>query len=217
MAFPEITDINFSKDTDGKLVREMLDYAADQWQQRSQRRFRIEKLYNSYNGIVDEAEIDSITKTTGKKSKTKYVKYRLGRSKVKQLHGEFLEIPISAEVTSVNRDAQNEKMQKYKTMFGMSLAKPYLEKVREMGYDVFSGINIPEKSDKQYWDVNNFKLTNEIAMGTIINDKLNTQRLKTQFYQNFVDLTIAAEIFGKNERDADGIDTYRSILSLIHI
>lgn len=209
MAFPDITDIDFSKDQ--KKVKEMLDYAVDQYESRRERRARLEKLYSSYNGIIDKAEIDSIIKTTGKKSKTKYVKYRLGRTKMKQLHGEFLEIPIKAQVATVNREAQNEKMQKYKTMLGMAIAKPQIEQVRSMGYDVFPGMEIPDKSNKKFWDVNNFKLANERVMGTIIKDKLINQRLKTQFYQNFVDLTIAAEMFGKNERDADGIDTYRYI------
>jgi len=214
MAFPDITDKDFSKAGSSGYnqdVHDMLDYAAMQWDARSQRRQRLDKLYDSYNGLVDQSEINSIIKTTGKKSKTKYVKYRLGRSKLKQLHGEFLEIPIKAQVTSTNRDAKNEKMQKYKNMYGMSLAKASIEKVRAMGYNVFDGIEIPNKNDKTYWNINNFKLGNEIAMGTIIQDKLKNERLKSQFYHNFIDMTIAAEQHGKNERDINGIDTYRFI------
>lgn len=212
MAFPDVTDTDFTKNgSKNQQVREMLDYAVFQWEARGNRRARLNKLYNSYNGVVDQGEIDSIIKTTGKKSKTKYVKYRLGRAKLKQLHGEFLEIPIQAHVSSINRDAQNEKMQKYKNMLGMSIAKPYIERARGEGYNVFEGVQIPDKNDKTFWNMNNFKLGNEIVMGTIIKDKLKNERLKGQFYQNFVDLTIAAEVFGKNERDADGIDTYRFI------
>lgn len=209
MAFPDITDKDFSKDE--KASREAIDYAVLQWEARGERRQRLDKLYNSYNGKVDQAEIDSIVKTTGKKSKTKYVKYRLGRSKLKQLHGEFLEIPIQAMVRSTNRDAQNERMQKYKSMLGMSMAKPYLESVRSMGYNVFEGVKIPDRNDKGFWNINNFILTNEIVMNHLIEDKLMNERLKTQFYNNFVDLTIAAEVFGVNEKDVNGIDTYRFI------
>ncbi len=212
MSFPDITDTDFSLGgKDNRDVQAMLNYAANQWESRHTRRERLNKLYNAYNGHVDQNEIDSIIKTTGRKSKTKYIKYRLGRSKLKQLHGEFLEIPIKAHVTSINRDAQNEKMQKYQSMYGMSLAKPQIEKARAMGYNVFDGIEIPDKNDKAFWNVNNFKLANEIVMGTIIADKLLTERLKTQFYNNFVDMTIAAEVFGKNERDINGIDTHRAI------
>jgi len=210
--FPDITDKDFSlRGKENPDVKQMLDYAVLQWEARHDRRERVEKLYNSFNGIVDEAEINSIIKTTGKKSKTKYVKYRLGRSKLKQLHGEFLEIPIQPIVRSTNRDAQNERMQKYKKALALSVAKPFIEQARAMGYDVYSGVEIPDKNDKSFWNINNFKLANEIIMNHIIEDKLTNERLKSEFHANFVDLTIAAEVHGKNERDADGKDTYRFI------
>jgi hypothetical protein len=181
MPFPEVSDVDFSKDA--KLTREALDYA--------------EMQYN--------------VKSTGKKSKTKYIKYRLGRSKLKQLHGEFLEINLTPQVFSVNAEARNEKMAKYKKRLGMALAKPYIEKAREIGFDVYSGYNIPDREDPQYWTADNFKLANEIIIQDIIIDKLKTGKLKATFYQNFIDLTIGAEMFGKVERDRNGIDTFRYI------
>ena len=103
MGFPAITDKDYSKDgSDNKDVREILDYAVAQWNTRSERRKRLEKLYNSHNGVINENEIESIVKMTGQKSKTKYVKYRLGRSKLKQLHGEFLEINLTPTVTTLS-------------------------------------------------------------------------------------------------------------------
>ena len=117
MPFPEITDKDFSLGgTKNQDVHDILDYAVTQWESRYERRKRLEKLYNSHNGIIDQAEIESITKMTGQKSKTKYIKYRLGRSKLKQLHGEFLEISITPTVRTTNRDAQNRKMDKYKQL-----------------------------------------------------------------------------------------------------
>lgn len=212
MGFPAIADKDYSKGgSENKEVREILDYAVNQWQARSARRKRLELLYNSHNGIVNEKEIESIIKMTGKKSKTKYVKYRLGRSKLKQLHGEFLEINLTPTVSTTNRAAQNRKMEKYKMQLGLAISKPYIEKARSLGYDVFSGMKIPELNDKSKWTVNNFKLENEIAMQSIIDDKLINEKLKMQFYSNFVDMTIAAEIFGKVEKNVNGVDTYRSI------
>ena len=102
-------------------------------------------------------------------------------------------------------------MEKYKAQLGLALSKAYIEKARAMGYDVFSGMKIPDLKDKQKWSVNNFKLENEIAMQTIIDDKLVNEKLKMQFYSNFVDMTIAAEIYGKVERNINGIDTDRAI------
>jgi len=80
MLFPELTDKDYSeKGIENEDVHSILDYAVTQWDSRGERRKRLERLYNSHNGIIDEAEIDAITKMTGQKSKTKYDKYRLGR------------------------------------------------------------------------------------------------------------------------------------------
>ena len=215
MPFPEIDNYDFSVIDEGHQhnmrVQEALDWAVMQYHSRKDRHERIEKLYNAHNGVIDQSEINSIIKFTGKQSKTKYVKYRLGRSKLKLVHGEFLEISLDPMVTSVNRAARNERMQKYKRMLGLSLAKPYIQKSQENGYDVYNGINIPDREDENFWHVNNFKLSNEIAMQHIIDDKMKNLKLKSKFYPNFIDLTIAAEMFGKIERDANGIDTYRAI------
>ena len=80
-----------------------------------------------------------------------------------------------------------------------------------MGYDLYTGVNIPDRKDKSFWHINNFKLSNEMSMQHIIEDKMKNLKLKSKFYNNFIDLTIAAEMFGKVERNADGIDIYRPI------
>ena len=209
MPFPLITDVDFAND-DVK-TRAILDYAVSQWHAKDERIKRIGKLYDSHNGVADERETEAVTKSTGKESKTKYVKYRLGRTKLKQLHGEFLEISLTPTITTTNRDAINTKMTKYKNLLGLSIGKPFIEKTRELGYNVFPGMKIPDRSDKEAWNANNFKLTNELVMQNIIDDKMTTQRLKSIFYQNFIDLTITSEVYGKVERNINGIDTYRYI------
>jgi hypothetical protein len=212
MAFPDIVNVDFSKEgKNNEKVHEMLDYAVNQWYSRDQRLKKLSSLYDSHNGVFDPKEVENITKSTGKTSKTKYVKYRLGRTKLKQLHGEFLEITLEPTVRTVNREAINKKMSKYKELLGLSLAKREIEKVREMGYNVLNGMQIPDIDDKSAWNKNNFKLANEIVMQRIVEDKMATQRLKSRFHENFIDLTIASEIFGKVERDVNGIDTYRYI------
>lgn len=212
MPFPDIVEKDFSVGgKDNLQVHEALDYAINQWNSQESRIKKINSLYDSHNGITAQDEIDSITKSTGKLSKTKYIQYRLGRTKLKQLHGEFLEINIEPTVHTTNRDALNRKMNKYKIQLGLSLAKPQIEKVRSMGYDVFSGVKIPDRKDKNAWNARNFKLTNELVMQRIVDDKMKTQRLKSIFYYNFVDVTITSEMFGKVERNINGIDTFRFI------
>jgi hypothetical protein len=118
MPFPLITDVDFG--TDDVRTREVLDYAVSQWHAKDERIKRIGKLYDSHNGVADDRESQAVTKSTGKESKTKYVKYRLGRTKLKQLHGEFLEISLTPTVTTTNRDAVNAKMTKYRNLLGLS-------------------------------------------------------------------------------------------------
>lgn len=212
MPFPEVSDYDFSKGgPDNKKMREALDYAEKQHKHRSTEREKIEKLYNAYNGYLSKKEKNAKERSTGKQSKTKYVKYRLGRSKVKQLQGEFLEIRLTPTVRCINPEARNEEMQKYKQALGLSIAKPYIEKARGMGFKVYDGFNIPDQDDPDFWSVKNFKKANSLIMQDIILDKVKTTDLKIQLYHNFIDNLIAAKFGGKIERNSEGEDVYRYI------
>lgn len=212
MPFPEISDYDFSaKGHENEKTREALDYAEKQHAAKKQMRERLQKLYDAYNGIMDEKEHEAVTTATGKKSKTKYVKYRLGRSKMKQLHGEFLEINFTPTIRAINPEANNRRMDKYKKALGMAIAKPYIENIRQMGYEVFNGYNPPDLEDDKFWSMKNFKLANDIVMQDIVLDKVQNEDMKIKLHFNFIDLTIASMMFGKIERDANGIDTLRFI------
>ena len=141
MGFPKVDDHDFSQNGHrNDKMREALDYAEKQFQSKSKIRQRIDQLYDSYNGNIDPKKIKATTMSAGRQSKTKYVKYRLGRSKLKQLHGEFLEISITPTVRTINPEAVNEQMEKYKKLLGMAILKPQIEKAREMGYNLYDGI-----------------------------------------------------------------------------
>lgn len=212
MPFPVASDYNYAENgSDNKKMQEALNYAIMQYESRGTHQERLRKLYNSHNGIVDEAEIAAITKFTGKQSTTKYVKYRLGRSKIKLLHGEFLMLPLEPQVRTINQDSQNEKMDKYKTALGMAYAKPQLQQVREMGFNALEGMKLPDINDKAFWSIDNFKLANEIIMQVLIDKKIKKDKIKMQFFQNFIDLTIASEVYGKVEKNVNGKTNYRVI------
>lgn len=217
MEYPDIIDFDFAS-LDGsplgsnQRVRNIIDFAVSEHRQRNARLERMQDLYDAHNGIIgSDKAMESITKTTGKKSKTKYTKYRLGRSKIKLVHGEFLQMNIGASVHTLNREARNKKAQKYMTMLGMGLVKPELEKVRELGYDVFPGMKIPDPNDKKIWTADRFKTTNEKIIQKIIDDKVENESLKRTYHANFVDMTIVSEMFGKIEKDSTGKDTLRYI------
>lgn len=209
--FPDLIDNDFFLGNDSKDARAVIDYAVSHYNSNYQARMQMEKNYEDFNGFIRKEELDAIEKSTGKQSKTAFVKYKLGRPKMKLLHGEFLKQRISAQAVTINRNSVNKKMDKYKKAYGMSLAKEHIEKVREIGYDVFTGIKIQDKKDKQLWSLNNFKSQNEIVMNKILKDKLLTKKLKRVFYDNFVDMTITNIPFGKIEMDVNGIDSFRRI------
>ena len=212
MPFPIMSEHDFGSGGDqNKKMREAIDYAQAQYQSRIYEREQQRKLYNAYNGIIDEAEIASIVKFTGKQSKTKYVKYRLGRSKLKLLHGEFLMIPLAPQVRTINQEAQNEKMQKYQTALAMAHTKDQLQSVRNMGFDVFPGMEIPDKNNEEIWNPDNFKLTNEIIMQVIIDKFIKNKKIKRDFLLNFIDMTINGRAYGKIEMDMNNRVVYRVI------
>jgi hypothetical protein len=217
MEYPEIIDYDFSVEDKSELgsnakARQIVEFAISEYLARNFLRERMTRLYNAHNGIItDEAETESIVKTTGLRSKTKYVKYRLGRSKLKLVQGEFLQINLGASVFTINRDAQNKKANRYKEQLGMALVKPQLEKARGMGYNVFPGMKLPDMENRKIWTADNFKTRNEMIMQGIIDDKLETESLKRTLHQNFIDLTIVSEVHGKIERSPQGIDTFRYI------
>lgn len=212
MAFPIASDYNFAQGGDSNIkMREAIDHAVLQHEGRRTHLQRLKKLYNSHNGIIDESEIEAITKFTGRTSKTKYVKYRLGRSKLKLLHGEFLMLPLEPQVRTVNQDAKNQKMSKYKESLAMAYTKDQIEQVRAMGFDVLKGMKIPSLEDKDYWTIDNFKLANEIIMQVLLEKKIKKEKIKREFHHNFVDLTITSEMYGKVEKDINGKVIYRVI------
>jgi len=212
MGFPKVDDYDFGQNGHrNEKMREALDYAEKQFKSKSKIRERIDTLYDAYNGNINPKKVQATTMSAGKISKTKYVKYRLGRSKLKQLHGEFLEISITPTVSTINPEAVNEQMEKYKKLLGMAILKPQIEKAREMGYNLYDGFNIPEKDNPNTWNIKNFKRANQEIMQDIINDKVKNEELRLQLYNNFIDITIAAQMMGRVERDANGIDTFRFI------
>ena len=209
--FPDISKTDFSVGGDNIEAREILDFAYDYWNSDATRRKKLEKLYRYYNGYIDENQVKYLTHITGTKSKVPYTRYLLGRSKIKLLLGEFLRMGINPTARAINPEAQTEKLNKYKSLLGISYAKPYIEKARELGYDVYNGVKIPNKDDKTVFNENNFKIMNEVVMQYIINDKVSTEDILAKTYDMFVDMIVVSEAHGKVYRSPEGIDTLKRV------
>lgn len=213
MEYPDILDTDFtSGGSNNRQMQDVIDYAIQEYEMQNEERERMTRLYNAHNGIISNPkEIEAIEKSTGRRSKTKYIKYRLGRSKLKLVQNEFLQLNIGANVFTVNREAQSKKMDRYKRQLGMAMAEPYINKARSMGYDVYSGVNIPKMEDENIWKADSLITKNEIIMQKIIDDKIANQSLKNLYHSNFVDMTLVSEMFAKIEKNPQGVDTLRYI------
>jgi len=168
--------------------------------------------YLSHNGVDNSKAYAFITNAYGKKSRTKFIDYKMMRTKIKQLEGEFLSTPITATVASVNADAINEKLDNAYFLLGAAHAKPQIEDVKQtLGVDPTEGMDVPAPSDPNLWKLLAPQGKNEVVMQRIVNTKVKKDKIKQEFLTNTTDVLIAAECFGKIEKDKTGKDVYRAI------
>lgn len=205
---PDYTKINFAVETEE--AKRMIDFGVTLYRDKEHQRSINKKLYNSYNGIINKKEIDAIVKKHGKVSSTPFIPYRIGRNKIKQLIGEFLQMGVRATVYTINPEAQLKKYEKYLSYKGMSKAKPMIEKARQQGLNVYPGYKIPSEQDVKITS-KLFKSTNEIIMQTILNWKLMKENLVYVFGENWKQLIMTSEMCGKLDRDKYFNDIFRPI------
>ena len=211
MQFPDILNTDF-KANDFREAKRAIDVAVSEHVAKNKRRKKFQKLYNAYNGLIKTKDFDYLTKTYGADSKTKMIDYKIGRSKIQLLIGEFLNIGFDATVSTTNRDAVVEKMDKIKETMGFMKAKPYLEDVRKThNLNIFPGVQIPDKDDRDALKGLNLKSKNEMIMQHIIDGKIKHQRIKDKLAENFINTAITSETFGVVEKDINGEDVYRPI------
>jgi hypothetical protein len=163
-------------------------------------------LYNSYNGIA--SRIDSmnwLTHTYGKENRAKFVRYRVGSTKVKLLWGEFLRRPLSATIQTINSSAVTEKMRQFNFMKGAMVAKQELEEVRDkVGVDVMEGVPIPADENDPIWEKMSFKDKYEEVMQLILDQQVKDLSLKRKSADMFKDVLITSMCYAKVEIDENG-------------
>jgi len=189
-----------------------IDYAISNYD--SYRRRQIEKinhLYNTYNGIIDNKEVAYLNRTYGKANIAKYIDYRLGRPKLDLIRGEFLDGPLNATVYTINKEAKAKKLKSVGVLSAMYHARKKLEQLRDVvGIDVYGGMPLPDK-DPMKSEGMNMKNQNEMNMQFILNKQIKSLNLKSKFSENLLDIEIAAECFGKIYLDEDGKLKFRDI------
>lgn len=192
--------------------KEHLKYARQLWQGNNSRVGRLTNLYQEYNGEVDEARTNFLTRAYGKLSSTKFRHFRVTNPKQKILNGEYLRRPLNISIFTASKDAVSKKLQRIDKLLGMMEAKKEIEKLRSVaGVDPFPGMDIPDKSEEVIKQVMNTKTKNEVLMQKSVkrqNDKLG---MKNILSGEFFDVQITAECFGKTEILTNGKVDHRRI------
>lgn len=172
-------------------------------------RQRMSRLYNVYNGIKDPTSLQWITHKYGKENKAPFIPWRVGKTKIDLLNGEWLKRPLVSTVTTINSDAVAEKMRQRDFMKGAMLSRDEIETVKNVaGVDIMNGIEIPK--DESVFESMNFKNRYEDVMQIIINKQTARLDVKQKMSNNFLDCEITNYCYGKIELDDKGKVQYPS-------
>lgn len=185
-------------------------YAEDLLKQNIDRASKFNKLYNTYNGVVNSRSVEYLTATYGKYNRSKYVSYRLSKTKIDLVNNEWLLRPLNSTVTTTNILSKTAKLDQYETVLGAAHAKEPIEKLRGVGVDPLDGMAVPDINDESFWSQMSFKDKNESVMQVLINSSIKDMDLKEKFNKNFQDVLITGMCFGQNIVDINGNDDYNA-------
>jgi len=163
-----------------------LDYSEGLLRNYSQDKQRMTRMFNVYNGIIDPLSMEWLTKTYGRENRAKFISYRLGRTKIDLLQGEWLKRPLQSTVTTVNSQAVSDKMEQFYFLKGAMLAKNELNTVKQQaGVDVMEGMEIPENED--VFNKMKFKDQCEDVMQIIVDKSVVELDVKKKLSKCFLD------------------------------
>jgi len=193
------------KDKNEAWLKSHLDFAEQLLINNNSYSGKMTRLLDSYNGVKQPGSLAWLEKTYGKQNRSKYIAYRLGRTKIDLLHGEFLKRPLSSTVTTINSEAMSAKMQQLDFMIGAMIAKPELMDLKNKGgVDVMEGAPIPDSLEDPLWDKMAPKDKCEDIMQIIANNQVLDLDAKKKFGDAFKNLELHSHCFMQVERDETG-------------
>jgi len=198
-------DIPESEKLKPEYYKRRLDWAEQILKDNSNTKDRMTRLYDSYNGVKTPESLAFWEKTYGKQNKSKYIAYRLGRTKVDLLQGEYIKRPLNATVMTINADAMSSKMQQRNFMLGAMVAKDELTAIKEnAGVDIMNGAPIPQSEDDPIWQKMSFKDKQEDVMQIILDNQIKDLDVKRKLSTDFLNCEITNYSWGKVERNETG-------------
>ena len=191
----------YKKDADW--MKTWLDYAEGVLKSYNQVRTRMTRLMNGYNGVKDPLAITWLTKRYGTLDKSPFISYRLGRTQIDLLHGEWIKRPLVSTVETVNSQSVSEKNRQRDFVMGAMLAKDESAKIKQMtGVDITKGIQVPE--DETAFQKMEFKDQCEDIMQIIINQQTKKLDAKQKLGECFRNLELTNYTAAKVELDEKG-------------
>ena len=187
-------------------AKELIEYAVDS---HKNQKGLIEKMISAqdkYNGLFTKKEVESITRTYGRESKTPFVMYRIGQSKLNRLMGEFLRIGLQTKVYTYNKDATDAKRKELNIKRGRAMSAPLVEEMRGKGIDPYNGAEMPSADDPTLLDEKGYRSKNERVMQKIINHKIKSEHYKIKAKQVLRFFMINSKAAVHVTRSMDGVD-----------
>jgi len=167
---------------------------------------RMTASFDGYNGVKKAGSTTWLEQNYGQINKSRYIAYRLGRTKIDLLNGESLKRPLQATVTTINSKAMNDKMQAYDFMRGAMIAKKEIGEIKDKaGVDIMNGIEIPNGENDPAFQQMQFKDKCEDVAQIILNNQVKDLDLKKKLYGDaFLNCEITNHCFFKLERNETG-------------
>lgn len=212
MQIPDLYGLNLSDSKDREKLKEYASAILNSYKAEGGRMMMMEKMFSFYNGTAYNVEkVRSMITLASDKSKAKFTRYNLGRSKLRILPNEFLKTPIQFSIYSVDRDSNLNRIDRFKTLQALAVAKPAIEAVREEGYDAFNGMQLPEEEEVTKNGPMSIRTEHEVNLQRYIEEKKLDKDLKRNLRKEVPFLICANECFGRVEMGFDGKLTFRPI------
>ncbi len=164
---------------------------------------RMTRLFDVYNGVKPAFSTEWLTKTYGTQSRSKYIAYRMGRTKIDLVRGEWLKRPLISTVTTINSQAIAAKMEQHDFLKGAMLSRNEIMTVKEKaGVDVMEGMEIPES--EEVFSKMKFKDQCEDVMQIIIDKQVLALEVKSKLERCFLNCEITDYCHALVELDENG-------------
>ena len=209
---PVLYDINILSNDYKEQLKEQLRMVVNRYNADGGRVSAITKMISFYSGRAYNTEkVKSMIQLATKDSTARFTRYNLGRSKLRVLPNEFLGTPLQFSIFSLDRESNLNRMDRFKTQQALAAAKPAIEEVRNEGYSVYDGLQLPDEDEVEQNGPMSIRLEHEINMQRYIEEKKLDKGIKEKLMKQVIYNICSNECFGKVETDYDGKLTLRSI------